>query len=162
MTDKNALRSRRCCFTGHRPEKLNISEEVVKELLKKAIKDAIDDGFVTFLSGVCRGIDLWAAKIVLEEKKKNANIRLICASPYEGFEARWSEADKELYRVVLSRADLVKYICKHYSRSCFQIRNVWMCDRASCVIAAYNGEPGGTKNTIDYAEKIGIEVINII
>lgn len=30
-------RKKRCCFTGHRPEKLNISEEIVRDKLKKAV-----------------------------------------------------------------------------------------------------------------------------
>ncbi len=37
-----------------------------------------------------------------------------------------------------------------------------MVDRSARVIAAYNGESGGTKNTIDYAKRRGIEIINIL
>ncbi|MDY5774050.1 MAG: hypothetical protein SPK32_11530, partial [Bacteroidaceae bacterium] len=43
-----------------------------------------------------------------------------------------------------------------YSRGCFQIRNEWMVDRSARVIAVYNGEAGGTRNTIAYANKVGI------
>lgn len=48
-------------FTGHRPEKLLSSEEVVKEELEQAIRQTITDGFTVFLSGMARGVDLWAA-----------------------------------------------------------------------------------------------------
>ena len=51
------LRKRRCCFTGHRPHKIGMKEETVKELLRKAIKEAIEDGFVTFISGMACGVD---------------------------------------------------------------------------------------------------------
>lgn len=34
-----------------------------------------------------------------------------------------------------------------------------MVDRASKVIAVYNGEPGGTRNTIRYAEKKAVPVV---
>lgn len=37
-----------------------------------------------------------------------------------------------------------------------------MVDRSARVIAAYNGESGGIKNTIEYAARQGIEVINIL
>mgnify|MGYP002508193063 CR=1 FL=1 len=47
---------------------------------------AIADGFQTFISGMARGVDLWAAEIVLELRDEGAAIRLICASPYTGFE----------------------------------------------------------------------------
>ena len=57
-----------CCFTGHRPEKLGMSETDVKKLLKAEIKKAIDFGYCVFVSGMSRGVDLWAAELVLEEK----------------------------------------------------------------------------------------------
>lgn len=33
--------------------------------LDAEIRKAIDDGFVTFISGMARGVDIWAAEIVL-------------------------------------------------------------------------------------------------
>ncbi len=63
------------------------------------------------------------------------------------------------YSDLLKEADLVVPVSKHYHKGVYQIRNEWMVDHSSRVIAYYNGEPGGTKNTIDYAEKKGIEVI---
>lgn len=59
----------------------------------------------------------------------------------------------------MRRADIVKYVCKGYSRACFQIRNEWMVDHSKRVIAIYNGQPGGTKNTIEYAERVGVYVV---
>ena len=158
----SALRQHRCCFTGHRPEKLGVSEARAKALLKSAIQQAISEGYVTFLSGMARGIDLWAAEIVIEEREKNDNIHLVCVSPFNGFEMRWSEQDKTTYYSIMEQADLVKYISQHYYRACFQVRNEWMVDRVSRVIAAYNGTKGGTKNTIEYANRKEIFVENIL
>ncbi len=151
-------RLKRCCFTGHRPEKLNMSEADVITWLEAEIRRAIDDAFVTFISGMARGVDIWAAEIVLRLKEEGKPIYLICASPFEGFERGWSVDWKHRYSEVMRKADLVKYICKSYSRDCFQIRNEWMVDHSSRVIAVYNGEPGGTRNTIEYAKKAGIVV----
>lgn len=67
MSNDN-LRKHRCCFTGHRPEKLSLSENEVKPLLEKAIDNAIADGYVTFITGMAKGTDIWAAEIVLEKK----------------------------------------------------------------------------------------------
>ena len=150
---KSDLKRHRCCFTGHRPEKLGVSEARAKALLKSAIQQAISEGYVTFLSGMARGIDLWAAEIVIEEREKNDNIHLVCVSPFNGFEMRWSEQDKTTYYSIMEQADLVKYISQHYYKACFQVRNEWMVDRVSRVIAAYNGTKGGTKNTIEYAHR---------
>ena len=153
---------RRACFTGHRPEKLNIGEIDIKNKLRDAIQRSISDGFTTFISGMARGVDMWAAEIVLEERENNDNIKLICASPFEGFEKSWSFDEKQRYNYILQNADYIKYVCSHYSRQCFQIRNVWMVDHSARVIAAYNGESGGTRNTIRYAINENIEIYNIL
>ena len=155
------MRSKRCCFTGHRPEKLDVPEREVKKLLESAIKQAVEDGFYTFITGMARGIDMWAGEIVLKLRIHNSDIHLICTPPYEGFEKRWDVSEQKLYQKILEKSDYTKYICDHYSRSCFQIRNVYMVDHSKRVIAAYNGASGGTKNTIDYATRKGVEVINI-
>ena len=155
------MESKRCCFTGHRPEKLDLPERKVKILLEEEIKKAIEDGFLTFITGMARGIDMWAGEIVLSLRKKNPEIHLICTPPYAGFETRWDLSEQRLYNKILDKADYTKFICEHYSRSCFQIRNCYMVDHSKRVIAAYNGTSGGTKNTIDYATRKGVEVINI-
>ena len=59
---------------------------------------------------------------------------------------------------MLTAVDLVKAINPAYSMASFQKRDEWMVDQSSKVIAVYDGVPGGTKNTIDYATKCGIEV----
>ena len=153
------LRQHRCCFTGHRPEKLGMPETEVVEALKKEIRTAIADGFQTFISGMARGVDLWAAEIVLALRDEGAAIRLICASPYKGFESRWSWEWRERHSRVMERADLVRFICPGYSRDCFQRRNEWMVDHSARVIAVYNGGPGGTRNTVEYAKRCGVAVV---
>lgn len=154
-------RLRRACFTGHRPEKLNLSEKEVKNKLRDLILKSIADGYTTFISGMARGVDMWAAEIVIEERKKNSDIKLICASPYKGFEKSWSIIEKHRHNTILKKADYIKYICEHYSPQCFQIRNVWMVDHSARVIAAYNGESGGTRNTVRYAIGRNVEIYNI-
>lgn len=88
-------------------------------------------------------------------------MRLICASPYPGFERNWSRTWKNKYRAVLSKADLVRYVSPQYIKGCFQIRNEWMVNHSARVIAVFNGVPSGTKNTIDYALQQGVPVIQI-
>lgn len=155
-------RTHRACFTGHRPEKLTMPESVVIEGLEREIRAAIADGITVFISGMARGVDIWAAEIVLQFRDKDEDVKLICASPFEGFERSWSPDWKERYKSVMAKADLVRFVCPGYSRSCFQIRNEWMVDHAARVIAAWNGQPSGTKNTIDYATRCGVMVVNVL
>lgn len=161
MATEAEMRLHRCCFTGHRPQKLNMPERTVVKALEAEIKQAIEDGYTTFISGMAQGVDIWAAEIVLHLRKKY-NLKLICACPFEGFERSWSADWQKRYRKILENADLVKYICDHYSTPCFQIRNEWMVNHSARVIAAWNGEPSGTKNTVMYANRVGVEVRNIL
>ena len=86
MASEKELRLHRCCFTGHRPEKLDQPERVIVAALEREIRAAVDDGFVTFISGMARGVDIWAAEIVLRLKADGLPIHLICASPYQGLD----------------------------------------------------------------------------
>ena len=151
-------RKQRACFTGHRPEKLHLDETAVRTILENAIDDAIANGFVTFISGMARGVDIWAAEIILERKKSNPDIRLICALPHPDLEHSWRDSWQQRYKEILARADLVKIICPAFSMASYQCRNEWMVDHSALVIAIYNGTKGGTRNTIEYAERHGINV----
>lgn len=154
-------RMHRVCFTGHRPEKLTRHEKAIKKDLEKEIRQAVSDGLNVFITGMARGVDIWAAQIVLMLRDEGCDVKLICACPYEGFERGWSQEWQKEYQEILASADFVKYVCEGYSRTCFQIRNEWMVNHATRVIAVFNGEKSGTKNTIDYATKVGVPVARI-
>lgn len=151
-----------CCFTGHRPEKLNVPEEIAIIQLKKMVEDAFADGFTTYITGMSRGIDIWGAEMVLELKKEYPYIKLICAVPFDGFENGWEMEWQNKYRRILLLADEVYYICDGFSRRAYQLRNEWMIDHASMVIAGYTGAAGGTRNTLEYANKKTDYIIRII
>lgn len=156
------MRKHRCCFTGHRPDKMEFGEKEIKPLLEKAIDEAISKGFVTFITGMAMGTDIWAAEIVLDRRKKNNDLHLICALPHPGFESRRSFVEKMRFSKIIKNADLVKEINDHYFTGCYQVRNEWMVDRSNLVIAVFNGQKSGTKNTVDYAIKKGININNVL
>lgn len=161
MATEAEMRLHRCCFTGHRPEKLRRTEREIRNDLEREIRKAVHDGLNVFISGMARGIDINAAEIVLQIRSEGYPVRLICASPYPGFEQSWNQNWQARYGAVMAAADLVRYICPRYSRECFQTRNEWMVNHSSRVIAVFNGRPSGTKNTIDYALRQGVPVIQI-
>ncbi len=53
---------------------------------------------------------------------------------------------------------MVQFVSPAYSPWCFEARNEWMVDHSARVIAVFNGEPSGTKNTIDYANSKDIPI----
>ena len=159
VPNESELRLHRCCFTGHRPEKLDESPEDVQAWLEAQIDRAITDGYTTFISGCAMGVDIWAGQIVLRKKADHPGIHLIAATPWPGFSSRWNDDWRQQYTDLLRDADLVINVCTHYHNGVFQQRNEWMVDHSNRVIAYYNGAPGGTKNTIGYALSNGVEVV---
>ena len=155
------LRKHRCCFTGHRPEKLTVPENRLAGLLETEIKRAIDSGHTTFVTGMAKGADLVAAEIVLRLRDRDPRLKLICALPYPGFGQRWGGGWTERFRRVLVQADLERTICPSFSYGAYQARNEWMVRHSALVIAVFNGEPGGTKNTLDFAKRSGVPCVVI-
>ena len=159
---ENINRKHRCAFTGHHPEKLNISEQEAKRLLTIAIRNAIFAGYRTFITGMAKGIDIWSAEIVLEFKKDYPDIRLVCALPYPTFYNNRNKEEKMRYQYVLEHSDFRHISFPYCDPRSYQSRNMWMIDNSNLLIAAFTGEPGGTKNTIDYAKAEGLDIVNIL
>ena len=158
-------RIHRCCFTGHRPEKLSEDSEAIKDWLTQQINAAITAGYTTFITGCAMGVDIWAAQIVIhireEQKSKRgkSNLHLIAATPWPGFSTKWNIDWQQQYSDLLKSADLIVPVCNRYHKGVLQQRNEWMVDHSNRVIAYYNGAPGSTRDTVEYAQKKQIEVI---
>ena len=150
-----------CSFTGHRPERLDLPEEQVIQWLAEQIRQAVGDGYTDFISGMQRGVDIWAAEEVLKLKEEGAAVRLIAASAFEGMEDRWSYDWRARYERILEEADEVTFVSAIPGRRAFFQRNHWMVDRSARLIGVYTGAPGGTKETIEYAKKRGLQVVLI-
>lgn len=146
-------RKKRCCFTGHRPQKLTRPVDDIKVDLENEILKAIADGYNTFITGMALGTDIWAGRIVVRLKDRFPDLKLIAVVPFPGFSDTWDEEWREKYEQLLENADLVKTICPEYSEAAYQLRNQWMVDHSNRVIAVYDGKAGGTRNTINYARK---------
>lgn len=148
-----------CAFTGHRPEKLEYEESHVTTWLEDMVWQAVNDGYTIFMSGVQRGVDLWAAEAVLSVKSKGVDIRLVAASAFKGMENDWPDDWKEKYNHVLSEADEVVFVSNESGKKAFTQRDHYMVDHASRLIAVYSGAKGGTKETIEYAKTKDIDVV---
>ena len=139
-----------CCVTGHRDipvEKVPyVQDKLYQELLQ-----TIQDGCTHFVSGFASGVDLIFAGIVAGLKQKYP-ITLEAAIPYPG---RMNTPDKEFQRL-LKECDIVKVHTEQYSKSCYMVRNRYMVDCSTLVIAVHDGrKSGGTAATIRYANLMG-------
>lgn len=159
-----------CCFTGYRPEKFSFllklgSKDFVnlENKIYDAVFTAVGEGMETFYCGMAMGFDLLCGKAVADIKKAtpDKNIKLIAVIPFKKQSENFSATFKKLYDIVLGEADEVVVISEEYHKSCFAERNEYMVDRSSKVITYFDGQSGGTANTLRYAAKKGRNITNI-
>lgn len=155
-----------CCFTGHRPGKLPWGGreadprcQALKARIARAVEEAYLDGFTHFICGMAQGCDLYFAEAVLDLRRRRPDITLECARPCETQADGWPAPERRRYQDILDRCDYETLVQHHYDRFCMMRRNRYMVDRASRLIAVYDGVPrGGTAQTVAYALKRGLDV----
>lgn len=160
-------RSKTCCFTGHRPNRLpwladpcDLRTKALKQALWQRILSSYEQGYTCFLSGMALGVDLICARLVLELAETEREVQLVAVVPYPAQAARWSAADRREYQAVLhSCGERIVVVSPSYHRQCFALRNRYLVDHARRIIGVYDGAPsGGTFQTLEYARKQGLEM----
>lgn len=153
------------CFSGHRlrnlPDGGSMSSPVnlrIKSLLFDKITQCVSEGKTRFITGCASGIDIWAAEIVLELKRKSPAIRLVCAVPFIGHDEGFSVDEKWRLGIIYDGCDEKIILSPEYSRDCYRRRNYFMVDSSSVLIAAADSLHSGTGQTVRYAYKNGVDV----
>ena len=150
-----------CCFTGHRPEQLpwKANEDnsrciELKNVLSLVIDSCIEDGYYNFYCGMARGIDTYAAEIIIEKKKVYKDIMLHAVLPCPDQDVGWIETDRLRYKDLLRQCDSKTLVSPFYTETCMLARNRYMIDNSQRLIAVWNGYfRGGTAYTVRYAKK---------
>ena len=163
------MKKKACAFTGLRPEKLPMltnKESVaylrLRERIRAEIIRLIEIEHVRlFRSGMARGVDMLAARLVLELETEYSNIALECVIPYENQASSWTERERDEYFDILAHCDPSVMLQTHYSGGCLHRRNRYLVDSADVVLAVWNGADGGTAYTVEYAKKQEKELIVI-
>lgn len=157
------------CFSGHRPEKLpdggsesSPAIRVLKSLIYTEILNSVENRYDTFITGLARGVDLWAGEMILELKARGVPIKLVAAAPYRDHGSSFRGKDKFVLGNILLKADEIVYVSEKYSRDCMRLRNEYMVERSGKLIAVVSDYRSGTGQTIRYAERqrIKIKIIN--
>jgi len=154
------MREKTCCFTGHR-ELPTWGRWRLAARLEKTIVAQIEKGIRFFGAGGARGFDTLAAQTVLKLKKKYPSIKLILVLPCLTQTRGWPTGDVEEYERIKAQADKVVYTSQEYTKGCMFKRNRHLVDNSSVCICYKVKDSGGTAYTVNYAEKQGVEVINI-
>ena len=156
-------RELRCCFSGHRPNKLpwgtNEKDERCYRLkfqLAARLEELFQAGYRRFLCGMAMGCDLYFAEAVLELRCLHPEVQLEAAIPCRDQPDKWPAEQQLRYRQLLAACDRIDVLQEHYSPDCMLRRNRFMVDRSSLLLACYDGLPGGTMSTVLYARRQGL------
>jgi uncharacterized phage-like protein YoqJ len=157
-----------CCFTGHRPGKLpwRFDETDPRCLLLKtriadAVEAAFENGYRHFLCGMALGCDLYFCEAVLALRERHPEVTVEAAVPCPTQADAWTAPQRERYQRLLEACDLETLVSARYTASCMQRRDRYMVDHASLLIAAFDGSPGGTRYTVQYAMTRGVNIVDI-
>lgn len=129
--------------------------------MEKTIINLIDRGIRFFGAGGALGFDTLAAQTVLRLKKKYSDIKLILVLPCLTQARGWPTEDVEEYERIKAQADKVIYTAQEYTKGCMHKRNRHLVDHSSVCVCYLTKDNGGTAYTVDYAEKRGLEIINL-
>jgi len=167
ISDKRHI-CKACAFTGYRPSKLPWGYDEhdarcmeFKFRLRESLEYLIGKGYVDFLSGGALGFDLMAAEMVLSLREKYPWIRLVMVIPFDGQADRWTEDQRRRWLSVIEVSDRVVHISHDYDKGVFFRRNHYLVGQADLLLAAFDGQPGGTAGTIAYAKRHGVKVARI-
>lgn len=143
--------------TGHRPEAIGgygilpqLEDFVFRTLQQLDPEYAIVGMALGFDTAVCMGC-------------VRLDIPFTAAIPFKGQESIWPKEAQRTYHNLLEHAAKVVVVCEGgFEAWKLQRRNQWMCDRATDLLALYNGNPrGGTYNCLKYARSKSLPVVNI-
>ena len=156
-------------FSGYRPQKLphGCTDEVQTELsllLKEEIHRLYMNGYRVFLNGMMSGWDILAAEAVLSLQADHTNLYCVSIAPFKKdyfANNNWNAEWKARARQVCQQSDLGISLSENYTSGTYYARDRYLVDHASLLIAYYDGKPGGTQYTCDYAAKKGLSIVNL-
>lgn len=157
-----------CCFTGHRAEKLPWRDNDrapdclrLKAVLADVLASLYAGGFRHFICGMATGADIYFGEAVCALREEHPDVTLEAAVPFQGQERRWSAYWQARYFRLAESCDKITVLHSEYTPTCMMDRNRYMVDASRTLVAVYNGEPGGTRSTMLYAMRQGLEIIEL-
>ena len=144
------------CFTGHRTYDGSRNHE-----LEGAIRELYACGYRYFLCGMALGFDIEAAEVALSLRDELKGLRVVAVVPFEGMQNGFSESWRNRFNCILKEADDAITLAPKYSSEVYAVRNNFLVDNSSAIVAYFDGSKGGTAYTINRALKSLLQIKNI-
>lgn len=146
--------------TGHRPNKIggyNPNSSLRVKVRSKIYDFLVEHKPELAVSGMAIGVDQEFAAIC-----DQLNIPFIAAIPFLGQEKKWPTDTQAHYQELLALAQEVVTVSDGgYAAYKMQKRNRWMVDKATDILAVWDGTTGGTANCVAYAEAVNKPIYRI-
>ena len=145
--------------TGHRPSKLSypgwsgyLEDNPLRVQARAACKRELTRlEAVQGYTGMALGWDLDFACVCID-----LQIPFVACVPFVGQELRWNPVQQARYREILAQASEVVVVSDgDYARYKMDLRDQYVVDHVSHMIALWDGTASGTGNTVRYARQIG-------
>lgn len=149
-----------CCFTGHR----HIPADMItplKHTIKEQILSLLEQNVIYYGVGGAVGFDALAAEVLFELRKEHPQIKVILVYPFDGFDSKWSEAQRKRHHALLPQYD--KRVCVSQSPGweAYLQRNRHLVDHSGYCVAFCTRSYGGSAYTVRYAHSKGCRVCNL-
>jgi len=157
------MKGKICCFAGHGENWIHDDgkdqlSKAMKKQLREVILGLIEQEQVRhFICGMERGVDLWAAEIILEFRQCYP-ITLECAISHEEQAAVWEEGDRNRFFRLIEKADRETMVHTRYREDCVEKRNEYMLNQSDYLISASSGFTLHN-HSLRYAQKRKVQVI---
>lgn len=129
------------------------NQERDKELVEKNSEFRLDDEVFAIENDYFSGVKC---------KGRSFEGRLVCVVPFRRFERVHSPESKPLFDLILAQADEVIYLSEYYYHGVYEHRNNYLVDASSRILTYYEDIAGGTRYTINRAQKLSVPITNIL
>ncbi|MPN62485.1 hypothetical protein SDC9_210234 [bioreactor metagenome] len=113
------------------------------------------------MCGGAIGFDTLAAKVVIELRKTNPQIKLILVQPCNNQDEFWSLEQKGDYALISLMADKVLYANNEYHDGCMRYRSRRLVNHSVVCLCYCKRIKSGTSYTVNYAKERACEIINL-
>ena len=133
----------------------------MKRRISAAVEAAYEEGYRHFLCGMALGCDLYFCEAVLALREKRPGVTAEAAVPCPAQADAWAPDQRERYKRLVEACDFETLVSAKYTPYCMQRRDRYMVDHSSLLIAAFDGTPGGTRYTMQYAMSRRVSIVDL-
>ena len=98
---------------------------------------------------------------VLRLRQMHPDVTVEAAIPCPSQAEGWPAEQRLRWQRLVAACDYETMVQQQYSPGCMQRRNRYMVDHAQRLIAVFDGQEGGTRRTVEYAMRRGLEIVYV-